>query len=104
MFYSVFELFSLRISNPDLFHPGSYIKRWMKNKNNFFLAFYGFQMQLRYRDEEYEENVPEPGSRKNASLIRIPGGKKATDPGSSATLLIKHRTWSIAPRGCRPRS
>jgi hypothetical protein len=93
--------------------PGSrillYIKIGMKNKTNFFLAFYSFRSKFflvkkikeqGFLRKSHQKTYPlDPGSGKNSSRIRIPdpGGKKAPDPGSripdpgsgSATLNAK---------------
>jgi hypothetical protein len=63
---------------PNIFHPGSYIKRRKNNKTNFFLAIYGFQLQVlvvlidirtieqrilkKIKDDRISpKNVPDPG-------------------------------------------
>jgi hypothetical protein len=54
-------------------YPGCYIKRGLKNRNYnylFFLVVSGASLNSQ------KENL----SRKNASRIRIQGGKKAPDP------------------------
>jgi hypothetical protein len=58
------DVFSSWIRIRTFFHPGFYMKRGMKNKTNFFLPIYGFQVQflvvsidIRIIDAKgYEEN------------------------------------------------
>jgi hypothetical protein len=66
----------------------------MKNKSNLFLAPYGFKGSLvgkkiktrihkvyRYLRKSHQKTYPlDPGSGKNSSRIRIPGGKRHQVP------------------------
>jgi hypothetical protein len=64
----------------------------MKNKTNFFLAFYSFRSK--FLKKISPKTYPwirdtRSGIRKNSSQLPDPGGKKAPDPGSATLVICK---------------